>query len=76
LLETKRAVTQPVCAPVDLDYSNRRGFDEYFIGIGVRLPEVAAAARRIDPGGATNETASILRYAHFSIAMSPSRKLA
>jgi endonuclease G len=75
-LETKCAVTEPVRAPVDLDYSNRQGFDECFIGIDVGLPEVAAAGRRIHPGGATNETASILRYAHFSIAMNPSRKLA
>jgi endonuclease G, mitochondrial len=75
-LETKCVVSEPVRAPVDLDYSNRQGFDECFIGIDVRLPEVAAAGRRIDSGRATNETASILCYAHFSIAMSPSRKLA
>jgi endonuclease G, mitochondrial len=54
----------------------RAGFDESFIGVDVPLPELAPASRRIDPGGAGGEGDSILRYEHFTIAMSPSRKLA
>jgi endonuclease G len=65
-----------VRAPVDSDYSNRRGFDESFIGADVPLPELAAASRRIDPGGAQAGGDSILRYEHFSLVMSPERKLA
>jgi len=67
---------ESVRARVDPDYSNRRGFDESFIGADVPLPEFAAAARRIDPGGAQPAGGSILRYEHFSVAMSPARKLA
>jgi endonuclease G len=52
------------------------GFDESFIGADVPLPELVAASRRLDPGGAGGERDSILRYEHFSIAMSPARKLA
>src|SRR5215216_622245 len=40
------------------------GFDESFIGADVPLPELAGGAE------------PILRYEHFSIAMSPPRKLA
>jgi endonuclease G len=64
-----------VRAPVDPDYSNRRGFDESFLGIEVPFPELPAATRRLDPGGA-GEGDAILRYEHFSVAMSPARKLA
>jgi endonuclease G len=63
-------------APVDPDYSNRRGFDESFIGADVPLPELAPAAKRIEPGGGQAVGDSILRYEHFTIAMSPARKLA
>src|SRR5918996_1766509 len=69
-------VNQPTRAPVDPDYSNRRGFDELFLGVEVPLPELAAATRRLDPGGAGGGGDSVLRYEHFSIAMSASRKLA
>jgi endonuclease G len=67
---------EPLRAPVDPDYSNRHGFDELFIGANVPLPALASAAKRIDPGGAHSVSPSILRYEHFSIAMSPARKLA
>lgn len=65
-----------VRAPVDPDYSNRRGFDESFIDAEVPLPELAAAVRRIDPGSAHAGRAAILPYEHFSVAMNPTRKLA
>jgi endonuclease G len=59
-----------------VNYVERTGFDESFIGADVPLPELAAAPRRLDPGGSGGEGDSILRYEHFSIAMSPARKLA
>jgi endonuclease G, mitochondrial len=52
------------------------GFDESFLGVDVPLPGLAAAAKRIDPGGAQAGGDAVLRYEHFSIAMSPPRKLA
>jgi len=67
---------EPFRAPVDPDYSNRRGFDESFIGAEIPLPRLAAAAKRIDPAGAPAGRDAVLRYEHFSIAMSPARKLA
>jgi len=51
------------------------GFDESFIGTDVPLPKLAASAKRLDPGGGGGGD-PILRYEHFSIAMSPARKLA
>jgi endonuclease G len=59
-----------------VNHVERAGFDESFIGVDVPLPELAAVSRRLDPGGAGGERDSILRYEHFSIAMSPARKLA
>jgi endonuclease G len=53
----------------------RAGFDESFLGAEVPLPELAARAKRLDPGSA-GAGDPILRYEHFSIAMSPARKLA
>jgi endonuclease G len=51
------------------------GFDESFIGTHVPLPKLAAHAKRLDPGGG-GEGDPTLHYEHFSIAMSPARKLA
>jgi endonuclease G len=68
-------MTDSFRAPVDPDYSNRRGFDESFIGVEVPLPELGAGTRRLDPGGG-GEGDPILRYEHFSVVMSPERKLA
>jgi endonuclease G, mitochondrial len=51
------------------------GFDESFIGADVPLPKLVAGAKRLDPGGG-GAGDPILRYEHFSIAMSPGRKLA
>jgi len=52
------------------------GFDESFIGADVPLPKLVAGAKRLDPGGGGGAGDPILRYEHFSIAMSPARKLA
>lgn len=68
--------SEPVRAPVDPDYANRRGFDESFLDAQVPLPELAAAVERVDPASARAGRDAILRYEHFSIAMSPARKLA
>jgi endonuclease G len=51
------------------------GFDESFIGAEVPLPRLPASPKRLDPGGG-GEGDPILHYEHFSIAMSPARKLA
>jgi endonuclease G len=59
-----------------VNHVERAGFDESFIGADVPLPELAAAAKRIDPGGAQGGGEPLLTYEHFSIAMSPARKLA
>jgi endonuclease G len=62
---------------VDPDYSNRRGFDESFLGIAVPLPQAAEGSRRLDPGGGgSGDEGSPLAYEHFSVVMSPERKLA
>jgi endonuclease G, mitochondrial len=62
---------------VDPDYSNRRGFDESFLGLAVRLPQVVGGSRRLDPGGGgAGAGASPLDYEHFSVVMSQERKLA
>jgi endonuclease G len=60
---------------VDPDYSNRRGFDESFMGVTVPLPEIVAGTRRLDPGGGGGGTSS-LAYEHFSAVMSAERRLA
>lgn len=61
---------------VDPDYSNRRGFDESFLGLAVPLPEVTSGTRRLDPGGGGAGGDLPLAYEHFSALMSPERKLA
>jgi endonuclease G, mitochondrial len=62
---------------VDPDYSNRRGFDESFLGLPVRLPQVVGGPRRLDPGGGGGgAAASPLAYEHFSVVMTQERKLA
>src|SRR5688572_24881216 len=58
-----------------VNHLERAGFDESFIGADVPLPKLAASAKRLDPGGG-GAGDPILRYEHFSIAMSPARKLA
>jgi endonuclease G len=59
-----------------VNHVERAGFDESFIGVDVPLPKLEPAAKRIDPGGAGSGGNPVLRYEHFSIAMSPARKLA
>jgi endonuclease G len=59
---------------VDPNYANRRGFDESFLGLRIPLPTIAE--RRLDPGGAGSGVVKALPYEHFSVVMSPERKLA
>jgi len=60
-----------------VNHLDRAGFDASFMGVDVPLPEHHAAARRLDPGGGGPGGAPpVLPYEHFSISMSPSRKLA
>lgn len=59
-----------------VNHFDRAGFDESFIGAHVPLPTLAAGAKRLDPGGGGGAGNPILAYEHFSIAMSPERKLA
>jgi len=64
--------TEPRAA-FDLDDANRRGFDEDFAGVRVPLPELPRGAEPSVPEGAPDH---VLRYEHFSVAMSRPRKLA
>jgi DNA/RNA endonuclease G (NUC1) len=67
---------------IDPDYGNREGFDEEFLGTGplrVALPRLTPAQREdafvvheADPGNDPTE----VKYHHFSLAMSRSRRLA
>src|SRR5687768_2272081 len=59
-----------------VNYVERAGFDESFIGVDVLLPEPGPGARRLDPGGGGGDGDPVLHYEHFSILMSPERKLA
>ena len=60
----------------DVDYTNRRGFDDEFLGIEVPLPDLATAMSRVAAQTACDEAPAVLPYEHFSVAMSPARKLA
>src|SRR5688572_27427321 len=59
-----------------VNHVERAGFDESFIGADVPLPKIEPAAKRIDPSGGGGGGDPVLDYEHFSIAMSPARKLA
>jgi endonuclease G, mitochondrial len=59
-----------------VNQGERPGFDESFIGADVPLPKLGAGARRLDPGGGSGGGDLVLHYEHFSILMSPERKLA
>jgi endonuclease G len=58
------------------DYADREGFDEGFLGPGNRveppLPDDASDVLEFEENGATT---SELKYTHFSVAMSKSRRL-
>jgi endonuclease G, mitochondrial len=59
-----------------VNHLERAGFDESFVGVDVPLPEVGPSAKRVDPGGGGAGGNLVLHYEHFSIVMSPARKLA
>src|SRR5215218_3010279 len=66
---------QPRQLPVDPDYGNRRGYSRNFVGFTLQLPRVTGslrgdAAPQLDGGG------DVLRYEHFSLALSRSRRVA
>jgi endonuclease G, mitochondrial len=54
------------------DLSNRRGYDEQFLGVRVRLPEVRdeAVVSHLDDGS------HVLPYEHFSVVVNKHRRLA
>jgi endonuclease G, mitochondrial len=56
----------------DEDLSNRRGYDEQFLGVRVPLPEVGdeAPVSRLDDGS------HVLPYEHFSVVVNKDRRLA
>ncbi len=58
------------------DYSDRRGYDPEFLGRPVPLPFVTRAADDIlDFAGGGGAREKILRYEHFSVQMSRSRRM-
>lgn len=65
---------QPRPTVIDPGYDSRTGYDELFLGVAVPLPTVAPELvddlLRVDGGD------PVLRYHHFSLAMSASRRLA
>ena len=67
---------------IDRDYSNRNGYQTAFLGTGVRtvsLPRLSPTLRRLAAPNAqprAGDTAYLLRYQNFSIAMNARRKLA
>jgi len=61
--------------PVDPDYGNRRGYARDFVGFRIPLPRLSATqghdvAPQLSGGG------NVLRYEHFSLALSRSRRVA
>jgi endonuclease G, mitochondrial len=60
---------------VDTDYRYRRGFDETFLGLRVPLP-VLDATRAADVAAPADSPDGVLRYHHFSVVMSRSRRFA
>jgi endonuclease G len=74
--ETKTlAGVSAIALQVDPDYSNRQGYDSGFLGVEVPLPSFARqelADDRVPVDGTDHE----LRYHHFSVVMSASRRLA
>jgi endonuclease G len=61
---------------VAADFADREGYDEAFLGkkFGVPLPEVATADDVL-AFGANGDTDHVLRYEHFSVVMSRSRRM-
>jgi endonuclease G len=60
---------------VDTDYGDRRGFDETFLGLSVPLPALDAA-RTADVAVPAGSADGVLRYYHYSVVMSRSRRFA
>lgn len=70
LLEAKKRVPKP-----DADYATRAGFDPKFLGVEARMPTLSNALKAdlLKPDGAPKGE---LKYHHYSVLMSKSRKLA
>lgn len=66
----KKRVPKP-----DTDYATRAGFDPKFLGVEVRMPRLSNALKPdlLKPDGAAKGE---LKYHHYSVLMSKSRKLA
>ena len=58
---------------IDVDYSNRRGYDEAFLGVSVPMPTLTRAGRTA--AAALNGSAHI-PYEHFSVVLHRQRRMA
>lgn len=66
---------EPAAVRADPDYAARAGYDEDFLSVKVPLPRADPAdLPSID--GADSDPQGVLRYEHFSVVMSRSRRLA
>lgn len=70
---TGAGITERMVEPFrDESYDDRPGFDENFLGIPVRMPEVADGTIVAK----TDDGETVLRYEHFSVAMHKKRRMA
>lgn len=64
----------PIEAPAD-DYRDRTGYVADFLGPAVALPQVVGAAADVLQFGPSGAPETVLRYEHFSVVMSRSRRM-
>jgi endonuclease G len=62
---------------LDPDYSNRRGYQEDFLGVKVPLPKLTATAMKQVSRllGSTGKNSHVIPYHHFSVVMNAPRRL-
>lgn len=59
------------------DYSNRKGFDEDFLGNGLRVPMPAVEREKLEvvEFQENGKSSSVLKYQHFSVVMHRTRRM-